>query len=337
MKVVNRQWLIASGNSVFCAALAALLGTLNFSVQAQQPAKLPTVAFLGIRPDDSKTTFELFKRQLHRLGYVDGKNIVYEYRNAENKLERLPTLVDDLIRLKVDVLVVAATNEARAAKKSTKTIPIVGLNLGDPVQDGLIESLAHPGANLTGFTQMTGELSGKRLELLKETVPKLARVAVLWDPNAPAADRILKELQPTATALALLLHSMKMSHPDEFDKAFKEAIKAGSGALTVNLSAMINSNQRRVHELAIKHRLPAIYARAEFANTGGLMSYGPEREAGFARAAVMVDKILKGTKPADIPVEQPKKFEFIINLKAAKQIGLTIPPNVLARADKVIK
>jgi putative tryptophan/tyrosine transport system substrate-binding protein len=246
--------------------------------------------------------------------------------------------VDELTRLKVDVIVAAASNEARAAKKATNTVPIVVLNFGtDPIASGLIDSLAHPGANLTGFTQMSGELGGKRLELLKETVVKLARVAVLWDPNALASDQTLKDLQPTASALGLQLHSMKVSNPDEFDSAFKEAVKAGSGAVTVNLSAMINSNQRRVHELAVKHRLPAIYARAEFANSGGLMSYGPEREAGFARAAVMVEKILKGTKPADIPVEQPTKFEFIINLKAAKQIGLTIPPNALARADRVIK
>jgi putative tryptophan/tyrosine transport system substrate-binding protein len=319
---------------VICLPLAVFLLT---GAQAQQPTKVPRVAFLGVRPDDSKTTFESFKRQLQTLGYIDGKNIAYEYRNAENKPERLPALVDELIRLKVDVFVVAAVNEARAAKNATKTIPIVGLNLADPVQPGLIESLARPGANLTGFTQITGELGGKRLELLKETVAKLARVAVLWDPKAPSSDQTFKDLQPTASALGLQLHSMEVSNPDKFDSAFKEATMAGSGALMVNLSAMINSNQRRVHELAAKHRLPAIYARAEFVQSGGLMSYGADREAGFARAAAMVDKILKGTKPADIPVERPTKFELVINLKAAKQIGLTIPPNVLARADKVIK
>jgi putative ABC transport system substrate-binding protein len=318
--------------------VAVVLLAVGVIAEAQQPAKLPKVGFLGVRPDDSKTTFESFKRQLQTLGYIEGKNIVYEYRNAENKPERLPALVDELTRLKVDVIVAAASNEARAAKKATNTVPIVVLNFGtDPIAPGLIDSLAHPGANLTGFTQMSGELGGKRLELLKETVVKLARVAVLWDPKAPASDQTVKDLQPTASALGLQLHSMKVSNPDEFDSAFKEAVKAGSGAVTVNLSAMINSNQRRVQELAVKHRLPAIYARAEFANSGGLMSYGAEREAGFARAAVMVDKILKGTKPADIPVEQATKFEFVINLKAAKRIGLTIPPDVLARANKVIK
>ena len=232
---------------------------------------------------------------------------------------------------------VAALNEARAAENATKTIPIVGLNLSDPVQSGLVESLAHPGANLTGITPISEELGGKRLELLKETVAKLTRVAVLWDPKAPASDQTLKDLQAPASALGLQLHSMEVSSPDKFDSAFKDATKAHSGALSVNLSPMINANQRRVHELAAKHRLPAIYARAEFVQSGGLMSYGADREAGFMRAAALVDKILKGTKPADIPIEQPTKFEFVINLKTAKQLGLTIPPNVLVRADRVIR
>jgi len=319
------------------AVFAFVLVGMVVAARAQQPTKVPRIAFLGVRPDDSKTTFESFKRQLQTLGYIDGKNIVYEYRNAENKPERLPALVDELIRLKVDVFVVAAGNEVRAAKNGTKTIPIVGLNLGDPVQSGLIQSLARPGANLTGFTPIAEELSGKRLELLKETVAKLARVAVLWDPKAPSSDQTLKNLQRPASALGLQLHSMEVSSPDKFDSAFKDATKAGSGALSVNLSAMINANQRRVHELAVKHRLPAIYPRAEFVQSGGLMSYGADREAGFARAAAMVDKILKGAKPADLPVEQPTKFEFVINLKTAKQIGLTIPANLLLRADKVIK
>ena len=323
--------------NVLLFALTALLLALSYSVGAQQPTKLPKIGFVGVRPDDSKTTFESFKRQLQTLGYIEGKTIVYEYRNAENKRERLPALVDELIRLKVDVLVVAAGNEARAARNATKTIPIVGLNLGDPVQSGLIESLAHPGANLTGITPNLAELGGKRLELLKETVAKLVRVAVLWDPKAPASDQTLKDLQAPAIALGLQLHSMEVSSPDKFDNAFRDAIKTGSGAITVNLSPMINANQRRVHDLTAKHHLPAIYTRAEFVKSGGLMSYGADRDAGFARAAVMVDKILKGAKPQDIPVEQPMKFELVINLKTAKQIGLTIPPNVLVRADRVIR
>jgi len=319
------------------SGLCTLLLALGSFAEAQQPARIARIGFLGVRPDDSKTTFEAFKRELQTLGYIEGKNIVYEYRNAENKPERLPAFVDELIRVKVDVLVVAAGNEAGAAKNATKTIPIVGLNLGDPVQSGLIESLAHPGGNLTGITPNLAELGGKRLELLKETVAKLARVAVLWDRKAPASDHVLKDLQAPASALGLQLHSMEVSSPDKFDSAFRDAVKTGSGALTANLSPMINANQRRVHDLAAKHRLPAIYTRGEFVQSGGLMSYGADREAGFARAAVMVDKILKGTKPSDLPVEQPMKFELVINLKTAKQIGLTIPPNVLARADKVIR
>jgi ABC-type uncharacterized transport system substrate-binding protein len=317
--------------------VATLCLTAVVPAQGQTPSKIPKIGFLGVRPDDSKSTFELFRQQLQALGHVNGKNITFEYRNAENKPDRLPALVDELIRLNVDVLVVAAANEARAAKKATKTIPIVGLNLGDPVALGLIDSFARPGANLTGFTTISGELGGKRLELLKEAVPKLSRVAVLWDPKSPSGENSWKDIQVPASALGLQLHSMEVSRADKFESAFKEAIKARSGALAVNLSPLINSNQRRVHELAVKHRLPAIYPRAEFIQSGGLMSYGADRTEGFKRVAVMVDKILKGTKPADIPVEQPKKFEFIINLKAAKQIGLTIPANVLARADRVIR
>src|SRR5215471_10104038 len=227
--------------TVISFALTALLLALCASAEAQQPAKLSKIGFLGVRPDDSKTTFESFKRQLQTLGYIEGKNIVYEYRNAENKPERLPSLVDELIRFKVDVLVVAAGNEVRAATNATKTIPIVGLNLTDPVQSGLIESLAHPGANLTGITPISEELSGKRLELLKETVVKLVRVAVLWDPKAPSSDQTFKNLQPSASALGLQLHSMEVSGPAKFDSAFRNAIKAGSGAVTVNLSPLINS------------------------------------------------------------------------------------------------
>jgi putative ABC transport system substrate-binding protein len=310
---------------------------LCWSAEAQQSARIPKIGFLGVRPDDSKATFELLKRELQTLGYVDGKNIILLYRNAENKRERLPALVDDLIRLKVDVLVAAATNEARAAKNATKTIPIVALNAGRSVESGLIDSMSHPGENLTGFSPNPSELSGKRLELLKETFPKLSRVAVLWDPNAPTGETTWKEMQSSTNALGLQIFSMEVSRADQFDLAFKGAIKAGSGAVIVNLSPFINSHQRRIHQLAAENRLPAIYPRAEFVESGGLMSYGAYRNEGFRRAAVMIDKILKGTKPADIPVEQPTKFELVINLKAAQQIGLTIPPNVLARADKVIR
>jgi putative ABC transport system substrate-binding protein len=305
-------------HAVFCAALCAMLFALCWSAEAQESARIPKIGFLGVRPDDSKGTFELLKRELQTLSYIDGKNITLLYRNAENKLERLPGLVDELVRLKVDMLVVAATNEARAAKNATKTIPIVALNAGRSVESGLIDSMSHPGGNLTGFSPNPSELSGKRLELLKDTFPKLSRVAVLWDPNAPTGETTWKEMQSSAKALGLQMFSMQVSRSEQFDLAFKGAVKAGSGAVVVNLSPFINSHQRRIHQLAAENKLPAIYPRAEFVESGGLMSYGADRNEGFRRAAVMIDKILKGTKPADIPVEQPTKFELVINLKTAK-------------------
>jgi putative ABC transport system substrate-binding protein len=320
--------------NIFSVLLVVAVAVVSTIAEAQQQAKIPKIGYLGVRPDDSTTAVELFRREFRALGYVEGKNFTFEYRNAENQADRLPALVDELIRLKVDVLIVAAPNEARVASKATKTIPIVGANLGDPVASGLVESFARPGGNITGFASIA-TLPGKRLEILKDAIPKLARVAVLWhrQPTATA----WKEHEIPARELALQLYSMEVNSKDKFEGAFKEAIKARSGALSVSLSPLINSNQQQIAELAAKYRLPAIYPRREFVDSGGLMSYGADREEPFKRIAVMVDKILKGTKPPDIPVEQPMKFEFIINLKAAKQIGLTIPPNVLVRADKVIR
>jgi putative tryptophan/tyrosine transport system substrate-binding protein len=301
---------------------------------AQQRAKIPKIGWLGIRPDSLTTSVESFRREFYALGHVEGKNFTFEYRSADNKLDRLPTLANELIGLKVDLLITPSTNEARAAKNATKTIPIV-FSSNDPVGSGLVDSLARPGGNLTGFSTIASELGGKRLELLKETIPKLARVAFLWTPqtSSPA----WKEIQLPAKELGLQLHPMEVSSADKIDSAFTAAQKAGSAALAVALGPLINSHQKRIVELAAKNRLPAIYSRADFVESGGLMSYGADQEEPYRRIAVMVDKILKGAKPADLPVEQPTKFEFIINLKAAKQIGLTIPPNVLARADKVIR
>jgi len=237
----------------------------------------------------------------------------------------------------VDLLVTASSVEALAAKNATTIIPIVCLNLGDAVAYGLVDSLARPGGNITGFTTMSGELGGKRLELLKETVPKLSRVAVLWDPQNLGSTQEWKESQLTARDLGLQLNSMEVSSADKFDAAFKEATKAGSAALVVTRSTLNNSYQKRIADLAAQFRLPAMYAREDFVDSGGLMSYGADDGEPYRRAASMVDKILKGTKPADLPVERPTKFEFIINLKAAKQISLIIPPNVLVRADRVIR
>jgi ABC-type uncharacterized transport system substrate-binding protein len=296
------------------------------TAEAQQQAKLPKIGWLDIL------------RRLRELGYVEGKNITIEYRSADDKLDRLPALAGELVRLNVDALVTSTTPAAIAAKNDTKTIPIVFILLAaDSVAAGLIDSLARPGGNITGLTNIAAELGGKRLELLKETVPKLTRVALLWDPQNSGSAQAWKESQLPARELGLQLHSMEVSSADKFERAFNDAIKARSAALAVTPMILATSNRKQIVELAAKTRLPAIYARNEFVESGGLMSYGTDLDEHYRRAATYVDKILKGTKPADLPVEQPTKFEFIINLKAAQQISLTIPPNVLARADKVIK
>jgi putative ABC transport system substrate-binding protein len=326
----------------FCSALVVLFVALSFPVDAQERAKVSKIGWLGVRPDDLTTSVEVFRRELRELGYVEGKNIAFEYRNADNKLDRLPALADELVRLKVDVLFTPAPftpalAEAQTAKNATRTIPVVFISSADPVASGLVDSLARPGGNLTGISNIQSELWGKRLEVLKETIPKFSRVAMLWDPQSPTSRVNWKESQVPARELGLQLHSMEVNSADQFESAFKEAIKSGSAALAVTLSPLINSNQKRIAALAAKNRLPAIYARAEFVDNGGLMSYGPDRTESYRRVASMVDKILKGAKPADLPVEQPTKIELVVNLKTAKQIELTIPQNVLRRADKVIK
>ena len=318
-----------------CSRLFAPCALL--SADAQQQAKVPKIGWLGVRPLSSDTSRELFQRMLGELGYVEGKNIAFEYRSAENKLDRLPALTDELVRLKVDVLLAPATPEALAAKNATRTIPIVFVGVGDPVAAGLVDSLARPGGNITGFTTISAVLAGKRLELLKETVLQLSRVAVLWDPQALGSIQQWKESQLSAREQGLQLYSMEASSADKYDGVFKEAIKARSAALAVTQHPLAISNQKQIADLATKNRLPAIYPRGDFVVSGGLMSYGADRDEPYRRAASIVDKILKGRKPAELPVEQPMKFEFVINLKTAKQIGLTIPPNVLARADKVIR
>jgi ABC-type uncharacterized transport system substrate-binding protein len=306
--------------------------------EAQQPAKLPKIGWLAARPSAPTAGYEVFRRVFRDLRYIEGKNIAFEYRSADNKIDRLPVLADELARLKVDVLVAPGGVDAIAAKNATKTIPIVFISAGDPVASGLVDSLARPGGNITGFTPIQAVLAGKRLELLKETVSKLSRVALLWNPQETSGAQQWKESQLPARGLGLELYSMEVSSADKIESAFKYAIKAASPALAVTQGSLINSYQKRIADLATKHRLPAIYPREDFVvRSGGLMSYGADRDEPYRRAASMVDKILKGTKPADLPVEQPMKFEFIVNLKAAKQIGLTIPPNVLARADRVIR
>jgi putative tryptophan/tyrosine transport system substrate-binding protein len=311
-----------------------LLATVSMA-DAQQPAKVPKIGFLGGRSAATGTGLERLRQELRALGYVEGKNIVLESRYADNQLDRLPVLADELVWTKVDVLVAADTPEALAAKNTTKTIPIVFVIGGDPVTAGLVESLARPGRNITGFTISTTVLAGKRLELLKEIIPKLSRVAVLWDPQDRGSTQQWKESQLAAKDLGLQIHSIEVSNANDLESAFKEATKAGNTALAVTQSPLLG--QKGIADLATKNRLPAIYDTRNLVDSGGLMSYGVDRTEPYRRVASMIDKILKGTKPADLPVEQATKFELVINLKSAKQIGLTIPPNVLARADKVIK
>jgi putative ABC transport system substrate-binding protein len=318
----------------FCAILLAFY----VPVSAQPQLRLATIGWLGAGPGDAPgRAGEFVRTELNKLGYVEGRNIANVYRNADNKFERLPALADELVRLKVDLIYAGGSNAARAAKDATRTIPIVFGNVNDPVPIGLVDSLARPGGNVTGFANLSGILGGKRLELLKETVPKLSRVAVFWTPRNLGSSEQWKAHQIPAKELGLQLHSMEVNNVEGLESAFSGAVKAGSRALTATQNPILTSRRQQVTELAVKHRLPAIYLQADFVESGGLMSYGADRNEPYRRLAVMIDKILKGTKPADIPVEQPTKFEFVINLKAAKRIGLTIPPNVLVRADKVIR
>ena len=314
-----------------------VLASIHFA-EAQQPGKSAEIGFLGgSSASVHSALLETFRRSLRELGYVEGKNIAIQYRYAEAKFERLPDLADELAGLKVDVLIASSTPAAIAAKNATSSIPIIFLSVSDPVSVRLVDSLARPGGNITGFTNIAPEVAGKRLELLKETVPKLSRVAVLWDPKAPGSTQQWKESQLPGRELGLQLHSMEVSSANEYDVAFNAATRTSSGGLAVTENPVAIFNQRQIADLAAKNRLPAIYPREDFVNSSGLMSYGFDLVGPYRRAAVYVDKILKGAKPSDLPVEQPTKFELVINLKTAKQIGLTIPPNVLARADRVIR
>jgi putative ABC transport system substrate-binding protein len=328
-KIKNPKW----GWGLAFVLAFALCGAV---AEAQQQAKVFKIGWLNT--DSGRSQLGFILQRLRALGYVEGKNIFIEHRSAEGKLDGLPALADELVRLKVDVLVAVGTTVALSAKNATKTIPIVFISGGDPVAVGLIDSLARPGGNVTGISSISAELAGKRLELLKETVPKLSRVAVLWDPRGAASSaQEWKESQLPARELGLQLHSMEVSSADKLEGAFKEAITARSAALAVTSSPVNNSNHKRIAELAAKHRLPAISNRGEFVASGGLMSYGPDEAERFRRVAYLIDRILKGAKPADLPVERPMGFEFIINLKTVKALGLTIPPIVLMRATRVVK
>jgi putative tryptophan/tyrosine transport system substrate-binding protein len=319
--------------------VAAMLLAVAVLVEAQQPNKIPRVGYLATNSlSVISARVEAFRQGLRDLGYVEGKNIVIEWRSAEGKQDRVPAaLAAELVRLKVDVIVTAGPSVIRPAKEATITIPIVMAFDADPVGSGFVASLARPGGNITGLSTLYPEISGKQLELLKEVVPRLSRVAVLGSSTAPGTAPSLKETELAAGALGVKLQYLDALSPKDIETAFREASKGRAGAVLVLGSPVFVLQRIQIADLAVKSRLPAIYGQEIFVEDGGLMTYGVSLNALARRAATYVDKILKGAKPADLPVEQPKKFEFIINLKAAKQIGLTIPPNVLARADKVIK
>jgi putative ABC transport system substrate-binding protein len=326
-------------HKIITLALCIILLALYLPVWAQQPTKIARIGYLtGSSLSSQAPNSEAFRQGLRELGYIEGKNIVIEWRSAEGNRDRQRALAAELVRLKVDVIVASSGGDTRAAKEATATIPIVMTQSDDPVASGFVASLARPGGNITGLSTLSPETSGKRLELLKETVPKLSRVAVFGSSNSPGNAQVLKEIEIAAGALGVTLQYLDVLTAKDIEPAFRAAVKARADAVLEIISGSIRSDRRKeLAELAVKNRLPVMRERADHVEAGGLMSYGVHLPDLSRRAAVYVDKILKGAKPADLPVEQPTKFEFIINLKAAKQIGLTIPPNVLARADKVIK
>jgi ABC-type uncharacterized transport system substrate-binding protein len=334
----NLKSKIKNRKLVGIAVIVVALTVCGARVEAQQPAKIPRVGFLSGAPRSANPPWrEALRQGLRELGYEEGKNIVIEWRYAEEKPDRTPKFAAELVRLKVDVIVAVGPGDTGVARAATTVTPIVTILAGDPGY-GFVASLARPGGNVTGFAILRPELTGKRLELLKEILPKLSRVAVFADSTARDYPKIQKELEPAARVLGVKLQSLDILSPKDFETAFQTAVKERADAVLVRVSGPILSPHRtNVAALAVKSRLPVMYERAAEVDAGGLMSYGVSIPDLFRRAATYVDKILKGAKPADLPVEQPTKFEFIINLKAAKQIGLTIPPNVLARADRVIR
>jgi putative tryptophan/tyrosine transport system substrate-binding protein len=320
-------------SSILVAALVLAVGVI---AEAQQSANIRRIGFLtgGGNP----FSFEAFRQGLRNLGYIEGKNIVIEYRSAEGDQERIAGLVTELVQLKVDVLISGTLVAIRAAKQATNTIPIVMVLSVDPVATGLVDSLARPGGNITGLTNLARDLSGKRLELFKEVVPGISHIGMLRDADDPSAALGFKEYEAVAPALKVQLQSLEVRGPNpNLEGAFQAAAKGRASALIAIRGFLFNRYPKQIADLAIKNRLPLMFERNEYVEAGGLMSYATKDVDQWRRAATYVDKILKGAKPADLPVEQPTKFEFVINLKTAKQIGLTIPPNVLARADRVIR
>jgi len=324
--------------NILSGALCVLLVALCVPAEAQQRTKTPRIGLLTTLSAAALSDWiEAFRQGLHELGYVEGQNLAIDYRYGDLKRDRLLDLSADLIRLKVDIIVTVGSGGTRAAKAATSTIPIVMASDDDPVGNGFVASLARPGGNVTGLSTLAPEISGKRLEILKEVIPRLSRVAVFGSSTYPGFSQVLAETETAAKVLKVKLQYQDILERKDIDAAFRAATKNHVDATLIIAGAALIAYRTQIVELAIKNRLPATYFSVEFVDAGGLMSYGPNRPDLFRRAATYVDKILKGAKPADLPVEQPRKFELIINLNTAKQIGLTIPPSVLARADKVIR
>jgi putative ABC transport system substrate-binding protein len=317
--------------------LLAVLLFASVHLAEAQPKKVPRIGILSPRFPGPSPLLDAFRQALRELGYIEGQNIAIEYRFAEAKLDRLPDVGAELVRLKVDLIVTQGELATRAAKNATKTIPIVMANDGDPIGDGHVASLARPGGNITGLANLIVGLAGKRLELLKDAIPGISRVGVIWNPENSQSASGFKETQIATPPLELQLQSLEVQGPDSFEAVFQAATKGRADALTVLSDAVMFAHRTRILELAIKRRLPTMHTQSLWVEGGAVMSYGTYFPDLYRRAATYVDKIFKGAKPADLPVEQPTKFEFVINLKTAKQIGLTIPEKVLARADKVIK
>jgi putative ABC transport system substrate-binding protein len=316
---------------------AVVLVAVAVIAEAQQPKKVPRIGFLSVTSSGQDPRLEAFRQGLREMGYVEGKNFTLEYRSAEGKFDRLPALAAEPIRLNVDVIVTQGTPAAAAAKNATSTIPIIVSGGTDPVATGLVSSLARPGGNITGVTIMNEELAGKRLELLKETSPKVSRIGVLWNSANPGAAVVFKQTQSAAQELRLSLQSLEVQTVNDLQGAFEAATRSGVNGLALLATSPITDHLKLVADLAVKNRLPSIYDRSDFVEAGGLMSYGPNVPDMSRRAAIYVDKVLKGANPGDLPVERPTKFELVINLKTAKALGLTIPPVVMMRAEKVIK
>ena len=322
---------------IVCVVFGVLLLALGSPAEAQQPKKVPRIGFLSVTSSGPDPRLQAFRQGLREMGYVEGRNIAVESRYAEGQEDRLPTLVAELVGLKADIIVTNGTRATGAAKNATKTIRIVMAYDLDPIGSGYVASLARPGGNITGLTNVSPDLSGKRLEVLKEALPGISRVGIIWNPEVPELASAFKETQNAGRVLGVQLQSLEVRGLDDFEGAFQAAIKGRARALIVLADALMASYRPQILELEAKHKLPTMHQVSGWVEAGGLISYGAHLPDLYRRAAMYVDKILKGAKPADLPVEQPTKFELVINLKTAKQLGLTIPQAVLYQADKVIK